>query len=269
MTTLTQAPTRWDLNHPRQNPAAPASDLRKANIVCLGCGRQDNFSRQVNGKSLHSGKWLRIVTDARAAGVPTQALIQPGRREQWQQHTQNYWQYEAQVGQTMQATIQGPTPHGFQQENWLLPPGHGIALQQPWDQDYDQFLDPETEELFRDGYSTKAGRNNYVPESQAQKLEQSLRFLKVEGLELACHRQTNRNHPHGRIKGHFRKNRREYALWITHHETEGRYLIAPDPDLPLRLETAYLTVSLLPPLEGKCHKVITGLLSPELPPLRP
>lgn len=256
-----------------------AGEIDVKRIVCLGFARQDNLSRQVVGKELLAGDviggWVRVVTGHKSEGVPTKddALLDAETRAYFDPDV-SYWKQEVAfgsgVGHVMDVPVVGSAPYHCQKENFLMPAGYKIEPIGSWDRGvgFDCFEDGWADVLFLDGYSSWSGRHDRVPADLAELIGYSLLFIKVEGLIFYVSLPEH-GYPYGRVRGEFRYNRQLYRLWVTHSETEAKYL-GGDGGL---VGDAYLTISLVPPeangewVDDYSYKVIAGVI--ELPRQRP
>ena len=148
-------------------------------------------------------------------------------------------------------------PSEYQSENWLLDPGrrweriHGVAHA-----DLARFADREAS-LWVSGHSSYEGENDRIPFSIAIRLSSSLRFIRVEGMELSV-----QTHDSGRrVRGRFRYGRTGYSLRVTDPVCEELCMPLDDGDYPIG--ESYLTVSLGEPYEGYSYKLIAAVIVPQ------
>ena len=107
------------------------------------------------------------------------------------------------------------------------------------------------------GHSSYDGENDRIPFSIAIRLSSSLRFIRVEGMELSV-----QTHDSGRrVRGRFRYGRTGYSLRVTDPVCEELCMPLDDGDYPIG--ESYLTVSLGEPYEGYSYKLIAAVIVPQ------
>ena len=152
-------------------------------------------------------------------------------------------------------------PRDYQQENWLLDPDYywkKVGRVAP--NDLARFTDPGAP-LWTNGYSTVNGLNDRIPISRAEALGSSLRFIRIDYLELLVS-QPSRDFGNlrRRVQGRFRYADTDYWLRITDPVYERRYLQRPDDSYSIG--ESYLTVSLGEPYQGYAYKLIAAVIEP-------
>ncbi len=151
-----------------------------------------------------------------------------------------------------------PRPHLFQQENWLLDERYYWSKvgQKSWD-DLLELADEET--LWINNQSTYNGLNDRVSLEEAAALDNSLRLVHVEDVELhvfspgAAFGNSKR-----RVQGQFTHLGVDYQLWVTDPDYERRFLAKANAVYPLG--ESFLTISLGEPKDGYCYKLIAAIL---------
>ena len=155
----------------------------------------------------------------------------------------------------------GARPAECQQENWLLDPErYWTRVGRFSESDLDQLLDP-VECLWVDGFSTRNGLNDRVPNREARTLASSLRFIRVDELAIyvfapgADYGKRKR-----RVQGKFRHASNPYELWVTDPLVEKSYLRKGDGKY--ELGACYMTISLGEPYGGARYKLIAAIIRP-------
>ena len=88
-------------------------------------------------------------------------------------------------------------------------------------------MDPEAP-LWSNGYSTYNGQNDQIPLSVAESLDNSLRLIKVNRLELFVFQPgKDFDNPKRRVQARFRYKGSDYWLWVTDSDYERQYLQRP------------------------------------------
>ena len=218
-------------------------------IVCLANSRKMS-GRCIAGKELMAdgrpGGWVRPVSDRENEEV-----------------SEDERQYEdgsdPHVLDVIDVPVLNAHPKSYQRENWLLDPCyywkkvHRFARNQ-----LTQLLDP-VGPLWINEHSTANGRNDKVPFSFTNSLDSSLRFIKVDRLELSVS-QPGREFGNNRrrVQGRFKHGGTDYWLRVTDPTYERQYLQRPNGGYPI--EERYITVSLGEPYRGYGYKLIAAII---------
>ena len=224
------------------------SDLKR--IVCLA------NSRKLHGRCVAGREW-----NERRAG----SWIRPVSARELGEVSEYERQYEdgsdPQVLDVMDVPVLEARPVGCQTENWLLDPkrywekvGRLSWLELPLLADTDA-------SLWVDGHSTYNGVHDKIPIETAQRLENSLRLIRVDKLELSVFKPGEAfGNMKRRVQGRFMHAGKRYGLWVTDPTYERRYLAKLDGNY--RIGECYLTVSLGEPYGGACYKLIASIIVP-------
>ena len=220
-------------------------------IVCLANSRKLS-GRCIAGKEMREsgqiGYWIRPVSNRETEEV-----------SEWER------QYEDGSDPGLLDVIDVPLlnakPKDFQQENWLLDPGYYWEKVRTITQnELEQFIDPITP-LWIDGHSTANGWNDRIPLHIAYSLTDSLRFVKVENLELYVSQPgVDFGNNRRSVQGRFRHNGMDYWLRVTDPVYERQYLQQPNGNYSIG--ECFLTVSLGEPYRGYSYKLIAAIIKP-------
>ena len=206
--------------------------------------------RCVAGKELladgRMGGWIRPVSDREHEEVSAyEQQLEDGS--------------EPQVLDVIDVPVLRERPRVYQQENWLLHPRHRwskvgriawSALPRLADHD---------ETLWINGHSSAKGVNDRVPDDLAATLENSLRLIRVDRLDVSISYDSEKDSHQSR--GVFRHNGLMYSLRITDPASErtaeelGAGVVRVDAE-------RFLTVSLGEPFEGFAYKLIAAIIRP-------
>jgi len=218
-------------------------------IVCLANSRKEG-DRCIAGKELlgsgEPGAWVRPVSDREDEAVNA-----------------NERQYadgsEPDILDVVDVPVCEARPKGYQQENWLLDPGHRWKrIRRVAPQALERLVD-SAGPLWIDGYDTHHGRNDRLPLERAGSLNNSLRLIRVGKLVLDVFApRIEQGDFKRRIKGGFRHAGEDYRLWVTDPVCEQTYLNRPNDRY--QLGECYLTVSLGEPYQGYAYKLIAAII---------
>ncbi len=213
-------------------------------IVCLANsrkGKEQDRWRCIAGKELLAdgqiGDWIRPVSARKSQGV--------SKRERRYEDGSDPRPLDV-----IDVPLLKPQPQDYQQENWLLDPeARWERIRRVAGNELARFTDPIAP-LWTDGHSTTDGKNDRVPLSVARSLEDSLRFIKVDRLELFVS-------PPWWVQGRFHYAEMDYWLKITDpiYIYERPYLQKPGGDYQVQVGEAFLTVSLGKPLKEYSYKL--------------
>lgn len=217
-------------------------------IVCLANSRKKK-GRCIAGKELLAdgqiGDWIRPVS-----ARESQEVSEPER------------QYEDRSDpcplDVIDVPLLKPQPQDYQQENWLLDPeARWERIRRVAGNELARFTDPIAP-LWPNGHSATDGKNDRVPISVARSLEDSLRFIKVDLLELVVSPPWNRQGT--RVQGRFHYAGMDYWLKITDPICERQYLRKPVGNY--QVGETFLTVSLGKPHKKYSYKLIAAVIQP-------
>ncbi len=152
-----------------------------------------------------------------------------------------------------------PRPHLFQQENWLLDPNFYWRKTGRVDwAGLQAFVEPPGP-LWLNGQHTARGLNDRISVQEAERLESSLRLVRVDRLaiDVSCPGAAFGN-PKRRLQGQFQTEGVWYHLRVTDPDYERRFLALPDGQH--RLGESCLAVSLGEPFEGYAYKLIAAII---------
>lgn len=208
-------------------------------IVCLANSDMTG-GKCVAGKELIKGEpagWIRLVGEN--GGVP------------WKQFA------PLELLRIITVSVDRLAPEEHQKENWLLDttgrPPWWEGENRPWNTPA-QLVDYPVEPLWTSGYSTHGRKNNEVPSSQIDRIENSLRFIRVAELTLAPYED--------KVIGHFYHDNIEYKLPVT----DPNYKVPSSKEFNEggnKMGECYLTVSLAGRIHEKspyCYKIIAAII---------
>lgn len=212
-------------------------------IVCFA------NSRKLQGRCIAGKEWVNQKVGSWVRPVSNRKHQEVSERER---HYENG--NDPHVLDVIDIPLLKPLPKDYQHENWLLDPNkYWKKVTSINVKDIPLFLD-STEELWIDGYSTRNGKNDKIPLSQAKELTGSLRLLKVERLRLKVFNYYNKQ----RVQGIFQYAEEEYRLWVTDPIYEEEYLEKGNGFY--ELGKTFLTISLGEPYEDDCYKLIATII---------
>lgn len=223
----------------------PASTKR---IICLANSRKLS-GRCVAGKETSdSGSWIRPISDRDTEEVS------------WEER---HYKDGGDPGvlDIIDIPLLGARPAECQQENWLLDPErYWTRVGRFSESDLDQLLDP-VECLWVDGFSTRNGLNDRVPNREARTLASSLRFIRVNELVLSVFAPgADLGYGKRKVQGQFRYAGNPYKLSVTDPIEKRTYL--KQGDGKYKLGACYMTISLGEPYGGARYKLIAAIIRP-------
>ena len=217
-------------------------------IVCLANSRKLS-GRCIAGKEIlpsrRIGGWIRPVS-----ARPSEEVSEYER------------QYEdgsdPQVLDVIDIPLVEASPKNYQQENWLLDAEYYWERVERIDSSQlDRLTDPDAN-LWVNSHSSYNGRNDRIPTSIANGLDNSLRLIKVSGMDIYVSQPGLAfNNPKRSVQGRFRYNGVEYWLRVTDPTYERRYLRLPNGNYDM--EECFLTISLGEPYQGHAYKLIAAM----------
>jgi len=124
-------------------------------------------------------------------------------------------------------------------------------------------LDNVSGPLWLNGYSTRRGIDDKVPESRLDEIPDSLRLVKVSDLSLKVAYEPGWQGKPGtrKVRGSFTLNHQQYRLAVTDPPVESEYLAGPDGDFTIG--AAILCLSLSEPIHGYAYKLIATVITKE------
>lgn len=151
-------------------------------------------------------------------------------------------------------------PKGYQQENWLLNPSRQWRKvgHLSWD-DLPPLADPE-DPLWTNGFNSRSGENDQVPEDVAAGHDTSLRLVKVEDLTVIVSEPSRPSANFPILRGRFSHCDETYCFRITDPVSETGSVNLPYGEYAVG--ERYLTVSLGEPFEGNAYKLIAAIIRP-------
>lgn len=217
-------------------------------IVCLANSRKMN-GRCIAGRELIEGKsgdWIRPVSDRPHHEVSEyERQYENGR--------------DPTVLDVIDVPLIEPMPHGPQSENWLIDPEFYWTRvgQVSWNE-LAALCDDGP--LWINGYSTIWGLNDQVPVSEAEKLHDSLRLIRVPSLKLRVYTPGKKfNDPKRKVQAIFKFQGDNYRLRVTDPVVERSYLAKEDGIYPVG--RSYMTVSLGEPYKEHYYKLVAALIT--------
>ena len=217
-------------------------------IVCLAkSNREGGFC--VAGKELNRGRvghWIRPI------GAGLDEAVNP-----------SICQYvdgtELVLRDVVEVSLRRHTPSGHQQENWMLDESRAWRKVGELNRKYvGNMVDADYTTLWGVGCSSSAGRNDCVETSDVNEFSDSLRLVHVEELAVIVRDYPSESGTRRRVQGRFRFGRSEYAMWIKDAGCESFYANAEPVETTFR--NRYLAISLAKDYEGRCYKLIAGII---------
>lgn len=220
-------------------------------IVCLANSRK-------NGGHCVAGK--EVLTDDAPGGWVRPVSARPTRELTWAERAYT-GMVDPAILDLILVPLSAPSPEGHQVENHLIAKGErwqkaGILAPAS----LQKFVDSPGQ-LWLDGYSSSAGKNDRVPAAEAGAMRGSLVLLRPPellmrvGVPAMTHGIAKR-----KVYAVFGLGNTEYALPMTDPQVEKEFLARNNGDYPV--SGAYLTVSLSEPFEGHCYKLAAALIMP-------
>ena len=219
-------------------------------IVCLA------NSRKLNGRCI-AGK--EILENGSIGG-----WVRPISARESEEVSEDERQYEDGndpcVLDIIDVPVISPRPKSYQQENWLLDgKRRWIKVNRVGEKALPIFMDAD-EDLWINGYSSNRGLNDRIPFSDANRLNASLRLIKVSSLQVNVSEPYKSTSTYPELRGYFSYNRSNYSLRITDPDVESR---AKELDYgDYSIGERFLTISLAEPFEGYSYKLIAAVIEP-------
>ena len=217
-------------------------------IVCLAkSNREGGFC--VAGKELNHGgvgPWIRPI------GTGLDEAVNP-----------SICQYvdgtELGLRDVVEVSLRRHAPSGHQQENWMLDESRPWRKVGELSRKYvGNTVDTDYTTLWGVGCSSSTGRNDCVETSDVYEYSDSLRLVHVEDLTVVVRDYPSESGARRRVQGRFSFGRSEYAMWIKDVKCESFYANARPQEVTFR--NRHLAVSLAKDYEGRCYKLIAGII---------
>ena len=228
----------------------PVTTLTVKRIVCLANSRK-MAGRCVAGKEVsesgHPGNWLRPVSNREGESIsePERCYADGSDPE---------------LLDIIEVPLLVARPKGYQQENWLLNPSCQWRKvgRLAWD-DLPPLSDPAAP-LWTNGFTSRGGENDQVPEDVAATHDSSLRLVRVENLTVIVSEPSRPSANFPILRGRFNHCNETYCFRITDPVSENGSVDLPYGEYPVG--GRYLTVSLGEPFEGNAYKLIAAIIRP-------
>ena len=150
-------------------------------------------------------------------------------------------------------------PWRYQNENWLLDSQYYWRKINRARWEHLAPLVSADYSLWIDGFSTSHGKNDRIPDSRAESLDDSLRLVHVDRISLRVFAPGEEfGNRKRRVQARFDYMGTEYALWVTDPECERKYL--PGFDGEYSLGERYMTISLGEPYRGHVYKIVAAII---------
>ena len=215
-------------------------------IICLANSRKP-YGRCIAGKEFNGTRsWIRPVSDRDDGEVSLE-------ERQYEDGS------DPRVLDVIDIPLLKARPVGCQQENWLLDPEYyWTRVGRFPESDLDRLLDP-VERLWIDGASTSNGQNDKILRSQERALRSSLRFVRVDGLELSVFAPgAGYGNRKRRVQGQFQYAGESYKLWVTDPAVERPYLKKGDGEYDFG--PCFMTISIGEPYKRARYKLIAAII---------
>jgi hypothetical protein len=152
-----------------------------------------------------------------------------------------------------------PRPSKYQTENWLLDPDRYWVKGGRMSVDEIARLCEPAAPLWTNGHSSYNGRNDRIPVAEADRLDSSLRLVRVDKLRLAVFKPGEAfGNPKRRVQAQFEHNGMDYHLWVTDPDFERTYLAKADGTYDIG--ESFLTISLGEPQNNYCYKLVAAII---------
>lgn len=226
------------------------TSLTLKRIVCLANSRK-NAGRCVAGKELSNdakpGNWIRPVSNRENEAVSEGERFYPDGTDPG-------------ILDIVDVPLLSPKPKGYQQENWLLNPSRQWRKvgRLAW-HDLTQLTEPDAP-LWTNGFHSRSGENDQVPEDIATAHDTSLRLVRVADLTVTVSEPSRPSANYPILRGRFTHCGETYCFRITDPASECGSVDLPYREYPVG--ERYLTVSLGEPFEGNAYKLIAAIIRP-------
>jgi hypothetical protein len=150
-------------------------------------------------------------------------------------------------------------PKGCQTENWLIDANHWWKREGRVGWEALAPLDEGEEPLWVNGFSTRHGCNDRIPDDRADSLPSSLRLVRVPRLRLSVLAPGGDFGDHRRrVQGFFQLGGVDYGIRVTDPETKRAHLRLRDGNY--MLNECFLTLSIGEPYKGFRCKLIAAVI---------
>jgi hypothetical protein len=205
----------------------------------------------------------RCVAGKTVIGRGVGAWVRPVSAREHEEVSEHERQYQdgtdPQVLDLIDVPLLAPHPRDYQRENWRLNPKYyWVRVDRLRWKDLAALCDPAGT-LWINGHRTFNGRNDKIPEAEAQALTSSLRLLKVDQVRLRVFAPSSAfGNNKRRVQAQFAHAGDAYALWVTDPRYEVHFLSQPDGIY--ELGECYLTVSLGEAYKDDCFKLVAAII---------
>jgi hypothetical protein len=220
---------------------------RTKQIIILANSRKPD-GRCVAGKESNGGAWVRPISDRPGGSVSEE-----------ERH------YQDGVDPRLLDIVDVPfvrhQPSPTQSENWLIDPAWYWDRVGEYPRSELDLLVDDIDDLWVNGYSTVAGRNDRVPESAALAIDESLRFIHVAKLTIRVLAPGEMfGDAKRKVRGAFTLGGEAYDFTVTDPNIEKPFLAGTNGDYDVGEQ--YLTISLAEPHKGFGYKLIAAAIRP-------
>ena len=217
-------------------------------IVCLAKSNRDG-GFCVAGKELaygRVGQWIRPIgaSDNEAVDPDTCQLVDGT---------------ELALLDIVELRLRRRVPSGHHAEDWLFDDSVTWRRVGKFNRHHiGTLVDAEDSTLWGVGCSTSTGRNDCVSEDDIPDMTDSLRLVRVDELTVVVDDYPSESGTRRRVQGRFNLGWNDYAMWIKDAKCESFY----ENSLPVEttFKNRYLSVSLTKDFEGRCYKLIAGII---------
>lgn len=229
---------------------APVSHGSRIQMVCLANSRKYG-GRCVAGKEItedgkSAGRWLRPVSQEDWGTLSMRCIaLQDGAMPN--------------LLDIVTVPIQGPDPRHCQQENAVADPTRAWRRKGRLPIDRLPELVDDVEALWINGYDSRYGLNDRIPQDVAETRVRSSLLL-IQPAELRICVEEFVNSPL-KVRARFHFKNVEYGLTVTDPLVEFAYSQKPLGEYPATQKDVYLCVSLGEPFEGYCYKLAAGFVN--------
>jgi len=216
----------------------------KKTIICLA------NSRKLNGRCIagiehgeaENNPWVRPITTSPTGEIATpDAAYSEGQ--------------QIAVLDLLEVNLQKHSPKTYQQENWM------IAPEMPWRKigraEHTALFGivSRIPGLWVDGQSSGTGENDRITEAEANTLQDSLRLIRVNDLELQLVHVKDQT---VNLRAKFEYSLKQYSLRVTDPAIEKHF--STKPLGRYHCSRAYLTISLGEPFGGHVYKLVAAVI---------
>ena len=231
-------------------PPSPSRVIHTKQIICLANSRKlkGRCIAGIDISNVQEPIWIRPVTESPTGEIPEIACAYSIG-------------HPISVLDVLKVRLAEPRAKGYQQENWL------IDEVQPWVHiGRAQLIDIEKglsnhPTLWLNGASSSGGVNDRIHVAAMGDINDSLRLVKVDQLELAV-KAPYRGKGAPQLRARFTYKQDLYNLKITDPRYETSYQTKPIGAYVLG--PSYVTISLGEPFEGHVYKLVAAIIDPKL-----